>query len=66
MGKFLIQFGVEKSMFFVSVTVVASVLFISIYNKIVVKSITEISFLPRELYERGVDVAFLFAEIKVV
>ena len=51
MGKFLIGFGVDETIFSMDVTVVFSFLFISKDNEAVAKSISDVSLLSRGLFE---------------
>ena len=65
MGKFVTKLGVEESMVSVDVTVVLSFLFISNDNEAVVaKSISDVSLLSRDLFERGVEEGFSRVEMR--
>ena len=67
MGKFVTKLGVEESMVSVDVTAVLSFLFISNDNEAVVaKSISDVSFLSRDLFERGIEEGFSRVEIKML
>ena len=65
MGKFVTKLGAEESMVSVDVTAVLSFLFISNDNEAVVaKSISDVSLLSRDLFERGVEEGFSRVEMR--